>query len=98
MGEEGSVDRAPGPAVGVRPDAFDPTSIEHDDEVGAAQGARVMGDAVPLLREVGVSVAVANAVVAVRNYCDYTTLANGGFGAVREVCDLVLAARAEAHL
>jgi 3-deoxy-D-manno-octulosonate 8-phosphate phosphatase (KDO 8-P phosphatase) len=52
----------------------------------------------PLLREVGVSVAVANAVVAVRNYCDYTTLANGGFGAVREVCDLVLAARAEAHL
>lgn len=52
----------------------------------------------PLLREVGVSVAVANAVVAVRDYCDYTTLANGGAGAVREVCDLVLAARAEAQL
>jgi 3-deoxy-D-manno-octulosonate 8-phosphate phosphatase (KDO 8-P phosphatase) len=43
----------------------------------------------PLLRKVGFSVAVANAVVDVQNECDYTTTASGGFGAVREVCDMV---------
>jgi len=47
----------------------------------------------PLLQKVGYAVAVANAVAAIRDHCDYTTLASGGFGAVREVCDLVLAAR-----
>lgn len=44
----------------------------------------------PLLEMVGYSVAVANAVDRVRECCDYTTRAGGGFGAVREVCDLVL--------
>lgn len=48
---------------------------------------------VPLLEKVGYSVAVANAVDAVRDLCDYTTTANGGFGAVREICDKVLAAQ-----
>lgn len=47
----------------------------------------------PLLEHVGISVAVANAVEAVRERCDYTTSAPGGFGAVREVCELVLSAR-----
>jgi 3-deoxy-D-manno-octulosonate 8-phosphate phosphatase (KDO 8-P phosphatase) len=47
----------------------------------------------PLLAKVGYSIAVANAVSAVRDQCDYTTQAAGGHGAVREVCDLVLAAR-----
>lgn len=47
----------------------------------------------PLLQKVGFSIAVANAVDAVREGCDLTTQANGGFGAVREVCDLILAAR-----
>lgn len=47
----------------------------------------------PLLQKVGFSVAVANAVASVRDRCEYTTRASGGFGAVREVCDLVLAAR-----
>lgn len=50
----------------------------------------------PLLDAVGYSVAVANAVSAVHAACDHTTVAAGGSGAVREVCDLVLAARAEA--
>jgi 3-deoxy-D-manno-octulosonate 8-phosphate phosphatase (KDO 8-P phosphatase) len=49
----------------------------------------------PLLEKVGYSVAVANAVNRVRDRCDYTTLADGGFGAVREVCDLVLASRSD---
>ena len=55
-----------------------------------------VGDDIPdldLLRHVGYSVAVANAVKEVRDSCDYTTSANGGFGAVREICDLVLTAR-----
>ncbi|MCH8060671.1 MAG: HAD-IIIA family hydrolase [Proteobacteria bacterium] len=47
----------------------------------------------PLLGKVGCAIAVANAVSGVREQCDYTTVADGGFGAVREVCDLVLAAR-----
>ena len=46
----------------------------------------------PLLNAVGFSIAVANAVPEVREQCDYTTTASGGLGAVREVCELVLAA------
>lgn len=47
----------------------------------------------PLLRHVGFPIAVANAVDEVRAACAYTTRAPGGFGAVREVCDLILAHR-----
>lgn len=42
----------------------------------------------PLLQYAGLSFAVANAVVEVRDSCDYTTHAAGGCGAVREICDL----------
>jgi len=51
----------------------------------------------PLLNAVGYSIAVANAVSEVREQCDFTTSAGGGYGAVREVCELVLAARAGAQ-
>ena len=51
----------------------------------------------PLLNAVGYSIAVANAVSDVRRQCDYTTSAGGGHGAVREVCELILAARAGAQ-
>lgn len=44
----------------------------------------------PLLNAVGYSIAVANAVPEVRDQCDYTTAARGGFGAVREICEMVL--------
>lgn len=47
----------------------------------------------PLLRHVGFSVAVANAVGEVKAACDYTTQAAGGSGAVREICDLILGRR-----
>lgn len=50
----------------------------------------------PLLQHVGFSIAVANAVEALRDECDYTTLASGGCGAVREVCELVLSVRGDA--
>lgn len=57
-----------------------------------------VGDDIPdlaLLERVGYSIAVANAVSQIREICDYTTVAYGGHGAVREVCELVLAARPE---
>ena len=63
-----------------------------------ADEAAFVGDDIPdlpLLSKVGYSFAVANAVSAVREYCDYTTKASGGNGAVREICDLVLAAQGE---
>lgn len=47
----------------------------------------------PLLRRAGFSVAVKNAHDEVKAECNYTTVKAGGFGAVREVCDLVLHAR-----
>ena len=50
----------------------------------------------PLLAKVGYSIAVANAVPEVQEQCDYTTSAAGGHGAVREVCELILAARGDA--
>ena len=47
----------------------------------------------PLLRRAGFSVAVKNAHDEVKAECDYTTDKAGGFGVVREGCDLVLHAR-----
>ena len=55
-----------------------------------------VGDDVPdlaLLRTVGLPIAVANAVTEVKDACAVTTSAHGGHGAVREVCDLIVAAR-----
>jgi 3-deoxy-D-manno-octulosonate 8-phosphate phosphatase (KDO 8-P phosphatase) len=49
----------------------------------------------PLLNHVGVSIAVANAVVTVHEQCDVSTLTSGGAGAVREVCELILAAQSQ---
>ena len=64
--------------------------------VTAAQCAYV-GDDVPdvqLLREVGLAFAVADAHPSARAAAQYTTRLAGGCGAVREVCDRLLAARA----
>ena len=63
--------------------------------ISAAESAFVGDDIpdLPLLAKVRYSIAVANAVSAVREYCDYTTVTPGGHGAVREVCELLLASR-----
>ena len=60
-------------------------------ELNADQTAFVGDDIpdLPLLQTVGFSFAVANAVQEVRDSCNYTTIAFGGSGAVREVCDLI---------
>lgn len=47
----------------------------------------------PLLQRVGVAVAVANAHPDILPACDFTTTSRGGFGAVREICDKLVAAR-----
>ena len=47
----------------------------------------------PVLRRAGLAVAVAGAVAAVKREADYVTTREGGRGAVREVIDLILAAR-----
>jgi 3-deoxy-D-manno-octulosonate 8-phosphate phosphatase (KDO 8-P phosphatase) len=48
---------------------------------------------IPVLRRVGFSVAVADAVPEVRDVVDYVTSQAGGKGAVREVCELLLKAQ-----
>ena len=51
-----------------------------------------VGD-LPAMRAVGVPVAVADAVAEVRGAAAYVTRAGSGHGAIREVCDRILAAR-----
>ncbi len=71
------------------------------DEICAASGLSAnacayVGDDIPdlpLLNHVGYSIAVANAVPALHDACDFSTSAGGGFGAVREVCELILGAK-----
>tara|TARA_R110002096_G_scaffold116164_3_gene251775 strand:+ start:33868 stop:34362 length:495 start_codon:yes stop_codon:yes gene_type:complete len=77
-----------------------PDKVAALDEIIAQLGIRpdecgYVGDDIPdlpLLQHVGCSFAVANAVAEVRKHSDYQTAARGGFGAVREVCELVLGA------
>ena len=64
----------------------------------SADECAYIGDDVPdlpLLQHVGYSIAVANAVPAVHKQCMHSTQASGGFGAVREVCELVLDAKGQ---
>jgi len=48
---------------------------------------------IPLMRRSGLAVAVADATEETRAAAHYVTLLPGGFGAVREVCDLILKAQ-----
>lgn len=63
--------------------------------IAAAKAAYVGDDVpdIPLLRSVGVAIAVANAVDEVKAECALTTRASGGRGAAREICDLILESR-----
>ena len=62
-----------------------------------AADAAFVGDDVPdlgVLEAAGVAIGVANAHPSIHGACDWITARTGGAGAVREVCDGVLAARA----
>jgi 3-deoxy-D-manno-octulosonate 8-phosphate phosphatase (KDO 8-P phosphatase) len=47
----------------------------------------------PIMQSAGLGIAVADAQPVVRERADWCTTLNGGQGAVREVCDLLIAAR-----
>ena len=71
------------------------------DEIAASLGISTdacgfVGDDLPdlpLIEHVGFSAAVANAMPILKKRCDYVTTQSGGAGAVREICDLVVAAQ-----
>lgn len=67
------------------------TRLGFDDEQFA-----YIGDDLPdlaIMQQVGLGVAVANAVRQVKEFAVHETVSPGGNGAVREVCDLILSAQ-----
>lgn len=61
-----------------------------------AQQCAVMGDDLPdlpLMHGAGLALAVADALPEVRSAADWVSSLPGGFGAVRQACDLLVAAR-----
>ena len=63
--------------------------------IGPEQAAFVGDDLpdLPLMKRVGLAIAVADANGIVRQKADWTTRAPGGHGAVREVCEALLTAQ-----
>jgi 3-deoxy-D-manno-octulosonate 8-phosphate phosphatase (KDO 8-P phosphatase) len=64
----------------------------------SSQACASMGDDVPdlgMFSASGFSIAVADAHPLVKNAASYVTRNKGGFGAVREICDLILQARGQ---
>lgn len=60
------------------------------------EAAAFMGDDVvdlPVMRRVGLALSVPAAPQIVRDHADYVTLREGGHGAVREVCELIMDAQ-----
>lgn len=64
------------------------TQLQLPDEAIAYVGDDLLD--LPVLEQVGLPIAVANAVPQVREVAQYVTQTTGGKGAVREVCDLLL--------
>jgi 3-deoxy-D-manno-octulosonate 8-phosphate phosphatase (KDO 8-P phosphatase) len=83
----------------VRQGALDKLEVFEDllDEAGVEPSAvAYVGDDVvdiPLMRRCGLAVAVADATDDTREAAHYVTRLPGGFGAVREVCELILKAQ-----
>ena len=67
----------------------------HKLSIGPEQTACVGDDLpdLPLLQRAGLAVAPANALPALKQAAHHVTVARGGRGAVREVCDLILDAQ-----
>ena len=80
---------------GIRNKAEAFAEILNRREIAPEETACVGDDVVdiPLLRRAGFSVAVADAVPEVRQIVDYVTHHEGGRGAVREVCEVILKAQ-----
>ncbi len=52
----------------------------------------------PLIRQVGLGVAVANAVAEIKEYAHWQTTLPGGRGGVRELCDLILQVQGKTNI
>lgn len=76
-------------------DAF--TKLLTQAGVSAKQCAYIGDDVVdlPVMQQVGLAIAVHDAHPLVSAKADYQTFLNGGYGAVREVCDLLLQAHGQ---
>lgn len=62
----------------------------------AADAAAYMGDDVvdlPVMRRVALAITVPEAPQIVRDHAHYVSQRNGGYGAVREVCELIMSAQ-----
>lgn len=87
----------------VRQGALDKISVFNEliDATGVDESeVAFIGDDVtdvPLMRRVGFAVAVADAAEETRIAAQYTTTLPGGFGAVREACELILKAQGHWH-
>ncbi len=70
-------------------------TLKHRLQLTDAQFAYIGDDLpdYPIMQQVGLGVAVANAVHAVKRGADVVTQQAGGHGAVREICDLILQAQ-----
>ncbi|NKB47380.1 MAG: HAD hydrolase family protein [Legionellales bacterium] len=68
------------------------TQLKQQLQLPANQIAYIGDDIadLPIMRQVGLSIAVANATPLIRDLADWQTTQAGGFGAVREACDLIL--------
>jgi len=66
-----------------------------DTGLESAQTAYVGDDLpdLPVMRRVGLAIAVQNAHAFVKQHCDWVTSASGGNGAVREITDFILQAQ-----
>ena len=74
-------------------DVFEKILEKHKLSAGAVA---FMGDDIvdiPVLKRVGFSVAVADALDVVKKSVDYITVNRGGHGAVREICEMILQAQ-----
>jgi 3-deoxy-D-manno-octulosonate 8-phosphate phosphatase (KDO 8-P phosphatase) len=74
-------------------EVFQKILLEHNL---ASSATAFMGDDIvdiPVLKQVGFSAAVADAVDVVKKSVDYVTKHKGGHGAVRELCELILQAQ-----
>ena len=71
------------------------TEIVSQTGIAPEQAAFVGDDLpdLPLMKRVGLAIAVADAHDIIRQHADWTTRASGGHGAVREVCEALLKAK-----
>lgn len=80
-------------AIWNKAEAFEQIRNAHGLET---HNAAFMGDDIvdiPLLRKVGFSACPADACNEVKSAVDYTAVNNGGHGAVREICEIILQAQ-----